>query len=332
MFHREQQKRDIPKSFESILYIVQEKLGDGFLTLPFIYELHRKFPHTKITILASKYNYKLFEALSFIEELLIYRQDHKLLSEKLRSRKYDIFFNPKDHPSMTILRMMKRVKADIKIGLNHFRHNKHFNILLENDENMHIVEKNALLLKHYGLSFPLKNDIQLIDNIENEFYSKKDKSALKNNISINLSSGGILRKLPVEKWVEVIEYIFSKNLSKKINLLAMPENQAEAEQIKSRFPDKINYPIPTKDIYEAGVVIKNSSLLVSPDTALVHVAAAVKTPIIGLYQNKGLNMKRFSPYNATCEIVLSPDREIGNIKVDQITAAIQKYEDEDILH
>ncbi len=321
----------LPDRFGSILYIVQEKLGDGFLTLPFIYELHRNFPRVKISLIASKYNYKLFESLDFIEDLFIYRRDHSTLFRQLQDRQYDIFFSPKDHPSMTILRMMKHINATFKAGLQHRHHDKHFNILLPNDPNMHIVEKNSLLITYYGIKFPLKNKIDIIDQMEENFQNKWDKIVIKNNICINLSSGGLLRKLPTEKWTQIIDFIFQNNYSDKINLLAMPENAKDAKILKRKFPDKIQYPIPTENIYEAGVVIKNSSLLISPDTALVHVAAAVRTPIIGLYQNKGLNLNRFSPYQAKYEIVLSPDKELKNISVADITTALSKVANENLL-
>lgn len=314
----------MPDNFDSILYIVQEKLGDGFLTLPFLYELHHNFPKVKISLVASKYNYKLFEPLQFIEELFIYRQNHGQLFQQLQNRQYDIFFNPKDHPSMTVLRMMKHINATCKVGLQHYRHDKHFNVLLPNCPNMHIVEKNGLLLKNYGIKFPLRNRIKVIDNLETNFLESLDNISIKNNICINLSSGGLRRKVPIEKWIKIIDYILTNNYSEQINLLAMPENREDAEIIKTKFSEKIHFPIPTNNIYEAGIVIKNSNLLISPDTALIHVAAAVQTPIIGLYQNKGLNLKRFSPYQANYAIVLSPDKELKNIKIADIINALKK--------
>ncbi len=322
----------MPERFHSLLYIVQEKLGDGFLTLPFLYELHRKFPHVEISVIASKYNRILFEPLDFIHELFIYRKDHRKLFRQLKSRNYDIFFNPKDHPSVTILRMMKHINARYKVGLQHHRHNKHFDVLLPNDDNRHIVEKNALLLENYAVNFPINPPITVINQFESDFFKKFPRINLKDNICVNLSSGGIRRKLPVEKWIAIIDFILKHQLSDKINLLAMPENQADATKIKNIFFDKIVYPIPTKNIYEAGIVINHSRALLSPDTALIHVAAAVQTPVIGLYQNKGLNLKRFSPYQATCEIVLSPDKELENIAVEDICRALIKLKNENILH
>lgn len=307
-------------------------MGDGFLTLPFLYEFHDQFPQVKISVLASKYNYRLFEPLDFLEEVLIYRQDPKELYRKLADRHYDLFFNPKDHPSLTLLRMMKHIHAGCKIGLEHPQHNKHYNFLLENNESMPVIEKNGLLLNLYGGKVALKNEVPIIDHLEADFWKNLPSESLFGHMCINLSSGGSLRKLQTAKWIEIINYIFQNKLSFKINLLAMPENHADAMIIKSKFLNKINYPIPTKNIYEAGIVIKNSCLFISPDTALVHVAAAVKTPVIGLYQNKGLNLNRFSPYGVDCEIVLSPDREIGNIQTTQIIKALENLCHENNIH
>lgn len=294
--------------------------------------MHERFPELEISVIVSKYNYELFKPIEFIHELFIYRKDHKQLFLQLKSRDYDIFLNPRDHPSMTILRMMKHINAKYKMGLQHNRHDKHFDVLLPNDDNRHIVEKNALLLEKYGVNFPISPQISVINQFESDFFKKFPNERLQNNFCINLSSGGLRRKLPVEKWIAIIDFIFKHQLSDKINLLAMTENQADAAKIKSKFTDKIVYPIPTKNIYEAAIVINLSPILLSPDTALIHVAAAVKTPVIGLYQNKGLNLKRFMPYQAPCEIILSPDKELENIAIEDVCRALMKLKNENILY
>ena len=97
-----------------------------------------------IDILCSRRNREIFNKVSFIEKIFTYRNGNKLW-EKLSSNKYDIFYNPKDHPSITSFRIAKRVKAKVKVCISNKRHDQHYNYALKNLNAKRILEKNALL-------------------------------------------------------------------------------------------------------------------------------------------------------------------------------------------
>jgi len=49
-----------------------------------------------------------------------------------------------------------------------------------------------------------------------------------------------------------------------------------------------------------------ASLVVSPDTALIHLASAFDTPVIGIYQNDGIKAREWGPRSRAHAVVLAP--------------------------
>lgn len=71
-------------------------------------------------------------------------------------------------------------------------------------------------------------------------------------------------------------------------------------------------------------MIQRGDLLVSPDTALVHVAAAVGTPVIGLYPRDLRNRRLFAPYGVPSQLLGSDSTTLDSIQPQQVYQAIWK--------
>jgi ADP-heptose:LPS heptosyltransferase len=50
---------------------------------------------------------------------------------------------------------------------------------------------------------------------------------------------------------------------------------------------------------------QRADLVISPDTAVVHIASAFDTPVIGIYQNNGVKPVEWGPRSSACAVVLS---------------------------
>lgn len=87
---------------------------------------------------------------------------------------------------------------------------------------------------------------------------------------------------------------------------------------------------PFHTIWSAAALVKYADLVISPDTAWVHIARAFQRPLIALYNNKilpgGLINKRvWAPdYQPSTQIV-STDKLISHIPVRQIEPLIRQY-------
>jgi len=300
------------KNPKRILIQCQEKIGDGILLFPLLYGLKLFFPDLSIDILCSRRNREIFNKVSFIENFFIYRNGKKLW-QKLNSNKYDIFYNPKDHPSITSFRIAKRVQAKVKVCISNKRHDQHYNYVLKNLNEKTILEKNALLLKEYDKNFkilpwlPINND-----QIKNH------------EVCINISSGSPQREWPVVKWIDLINMIYENDKTTKINIIAINKDQNKINAIKRKIGHSINFHSNFNNILDSVSIISKSKVLISPDTAMVHLADATKIKILGLYSADSLNVERYSPFFSKYKIIQSNSLSINNIETQKVFLEYRK--------
>jgi ADP-heptose:LPS heptosyltransferase len=305
------EKKKIPDSVSSIIILAQEKLGDAILLLPFLNGFNKRFPDAIIDLCCTHYNKKVFEGIPFIRNCISYRPFNFRFSKIIRSERYQILYNPKSGPSKTFHHLTNKINAEVKVCLDHKYNNPIYNYSLPNDNSKHIVEKYSELLHYY-------DDSSIVSNWLPEFFLKFPSNI--NNrkyIAINISAGNQSRKIPAEKWIKAIASILEIN-NTNIALFASRKESRDAIKIKSVFKEKIFYPLESPTLYHASGIINDSEMLLSVDTSLIHLAAALGKPVLGLYNNDKLNYTRYSPYNTISENVVSKTGFIRDIDVESI--------------
>ena len=80
----------------------------------------------------------------------------------------------------------------------------------------------------------------------------------------------------------------------------------------------MHFPLESPNLYYAAGIINNAQMLISIDTSLIHLAAALNKPIIGLYNNDKINYARYSPYNTISDSVISNSRFIRDIESESV--------------
>ena len=68
---------------------------------------------------------------------------------------------------------------------------------------------------------------------------------------------------------------------------------------------------------------ERASMVISPDTAVVHVASALGTPVIGIYQDNGVKAIQWAPRSPGSAVVLSACRDtLAGFRVDEVLARV----------
>lgn len=295
--------RPLPVNPQKILVQAQEKIGDAVLLLPTIGGLKKLFPDSVIHILCSSANEPIFQSLIEIEKTMVYRTGRRFW-QSLRETDYDLFYNPKDHPSITAFKIAKHVQADVKVCLAHRRQEQHYHHGLTTVNTCRILEKNGTLLWAYDFGFQVE-----------PFFPNVDFSGPKNDneITINFSAGSESRKWPSNQWIDLISLLIERKAGIKINILAHGSDVDQARRIEAQFKTVVDLYDQLNSILEAGPIIQRSALLVSPDTAMIHVADAVGTPVAGLYSGDKRNVERYRPFWVKHQILQSESLSIQNI-------------------
>ncbi len=300
---------DIPKySVSNILVVQIGKLGDMILTTPLFHELKRLYPNAKLTVLASDLNQNILKEQSVINEVLIYKKSFlpllKLLFT-LKNRRYDLWIDPKNEKSDTSRFLMKYAKPVNSLGYNFG--DKVYDIDLTNKElGNHAVDIYLTPIKALDPAFvpaPKTPVMEIPGEVKNSIKALLPGSS--NNIFINLSAGQPARHWEIDNWIAVINEINS--LGEYTFLLnAFGINEADLSLLKTSIQGKYILVDHLSQL-EIAEAIRNSMIVISPDTSAVHFASGFNIPVIDLMNNVPWNIERFAPLSEKQKILISND-------------------------
>ena len=303
----------LPKKLDKVLIQSQEKIGDGILLFPLIYGLKSIFKDCEIHVLCSRKNVNLFRKLSLVSQTLIYRSG-KNFWRSLALNEYDLFYNPKDHPSITAFKIAKKVKAKVKVCIADNRQNQHYNYPLNNDQVKLVIEKNCLLLREYD---PTIDIIPWIPQIE------RDK-IINKQICINISADSNYRIWPIEKWISLIDMISSNDPEMRINVFSMNKDKSTSKILENKFGNIINNYPQFESILDSTSIIQKSKIFISSDTAMIHLSDAAQTPVLGLFSGDNNNLARYKPFWTINKIIQSDSLSIKNIDAARVFSEYKK--------
>lgn len=321
LFHKKNANRPFSGPFESVVILATEKTGDSILLTPLIRILRSNFPNLEIHIVSfTKISADFFRHDRNITAIHEVKKDPVKYWKDVLSKEFDLLFNTKDGPSTNFLLQTALIRSRFKVGHNNPYHKGIFDNLLEVDFHTRMALKNCSLLPLLSV-IPGEDDYrpylphQPISDVMAAFLEKLEAGS----IGINISAGGRNRYWTEKKWSNLIS-IFPEQ---RFLVFSAPADN----QMKERLEDSHVNVLPsprTNNIYEVGLLTSKLRLLISPDTALIHVASCYRIPVIGLYRQSLGDLNRFGPFLTEYELVVSPSNQVCDISLHEVSAALQK--------
>jgi ADP-heptose:LPS heptosyltransferase len=303
---------------QSIVILGPERFGDLIVLTPMIRALRSSFPEAGITLLGVTNMVSFLSHDPNLNRVVNIKRTRVSERREILRDHYDLLFNPKDHPSFTFLLLTARINARYKIGIYHRAHIGYFDYMHFFDDAAPTVEKNMVPLHFLDISFekrdlrPYLPDGEISSNIK-EFIEKLDGVK---PVGINLSASNPGKEWPLENWRALISEI-----DRPVVILAMPDDAGKKKLLEREFKQVVPSP-PTGTLLDAGYLIAQLDLLVTTDTALVHVAGCCNTPVVVLYRLER-DMKKFPPASDLNRILISPTSDLADISPDQVTQAVK---------
>ena len=309
-----------PRSPQSFVILAQEKLGDAILMTPLFANLKRLFPGAGITVVAFSRIGWFFEAHPHVDRVLYAKPDWLAFFRRARRETYDVLFNSKDHPSFTFLFVTLLLRTRHTVGFDHPYHQGYFHHLLTGPFHRHMVEKYCDFLRYLaGESARLQCRPSLPDGpvsaAVREFLSRKAGSY---ELVANLSAGEPDREWSLERWKE-----FFSGEKRPAVVVSMPGRYADKRMLEREFA-QIQPSPGTQSIFDAAALIRHARCLVSPDTALVHVAACSDTPVVALYRADPDHVRRFGPLSSRHRSLVSPSYRVEDIPPSEAVEATEE--------
>ena len=276
----------------NILLLQLKRIGDLILTIPAIATLRRNFPAARVTLVVSSECAALLPAVSNVDRILLARRNLRDLTLFLAvtSEKFDccVDFSRNDRSAfLAFLSQARkrivshRVRDQSKIRAriyNHFVDNRM--------RDMHTVDYNLALLEPLGGS-----NASRVVHLELPEVALEEANKLRRDSKIGApfiifhpGSARIEKFWDPARWADVINYA-GQNSDIDLVLTSGPSRleQAHVTEIKTKTRPRIVDLSGRTDLLTLAALIAQARLLVTVDSAPMHLATAVQTPQVVLF-------------------------------------------------
>jgi len=264
---------------KKILIIRFSSIGDIVLTTPVLRCLKQQINSVEIHFLTKKQFFPLLQNNPNIDKIHFIEKRLKEVIPQLKSKKFDYIIDlHKNIRSISvILRLRKPFSTFKKLNLKKWLlTNFKINLLPK----IHIVDRYMKAAKHFNI----KNDYKGLD-----YFIPKDEeinidclpqSHQKGYIGFVIGAKHITKQLPENKIISVCQKI-----NKPIVLLGDERDRKNGEVIKKIVGDKIFNACGLYNINQSASLIKQAEKIITTDTGLMHIAAALKKDILSIWGN-----------------------------------------------
>ncbi len=276
------------------------RYGDLILATPIFEEIKKFDANSILSVIAGRKNYEILLNNPYVDEILIYdKAPLKFIKFlfKLKFKKFDFYIDVKDHYSSESKFLAKVINAKIKIGYNKPNNSKVFDIdftLDKANELSHFTSNSLFAISKVGINIQnyLPKPI-LFESMESQTYV--NEFLLNKNITdfslINISATSENRIWNIENWNELILQTDLKN--RNVIITFAPDQKLLSEEFL-----KLNNKIilfKSRNFTDIVSLCKRAELIITPDTAIVHIASAFDKPLLALYNGLEWNYNKFHP-------------------------------------
>ncbi|MGA1847541.1 glycosyltransferase family 9 protein [Deferribacter abyssi] len=290
-------------------------IGDSILTTPLIKAVKYFYPNSKVYFCVRPESAPLFKNLSFIDEIIIFdkRNTEKgiknliLFIKKLKKIHFDIIISCHKSLRSTLINFFSNPKRSI--SFNESVLSFLYSDTINRKMSLHEVERNLLLLK-----LILKNyDFQKIKKIAGKPEVSYDEKLYKNIarflkasfpnkkiVGIAPASMWATKMWPAEYFTKLIEKLYKNDY---IPIIFASKNEIPVvNKIKTYTSTPFINLAGKTSILELSTWIKSVDLLISNDSAPLHISIAHNKPVVGIF---GPTVKElgFYPYDNKSIIV-----------------------------
>lgn len=353
----------------SILVIRLDAIGDVLMTGPFLRELRRAFPKAKISLILGPDTANLVETCPHIDRVLTNRvltdrfppvtrwwhpMSRRFVALSFARRhlwpaRYDMAVVPRwgeDPYDASILALLSgapcRVGYSARRLIKNGAYDRFYTLVVDDRSVKHEVERNLHLLSELQKDFH-DDALELWlshedERVANQVLASWDGESL---VALSPGAGSPRRIWAIERYVEVGRWLVDRGA--RLVVVGGPGDEGRGEQLRRIGGDVIDLT-NRATVRETAAVLAHCSLFCGNDSGPMHLAAAVRVPIVevschpvsgdDLHPN---SPKRFGPWGVPNRVV-QPEMPkddcaagcrfevphcILNVRVDSVIAALE---------
>ena len=350
-----------------ILLIAMSGIGDTLIATPLIHELRANFPTAQIDVLVMWAGAKdLLESNPHVNRVwqrnMIKEGALKTLPFllQLRKERYDVSLNAHTQGRLAYRGVAAVIGAKLRVG-HAYENTKPWERALihktiPEDYTVHNIDNNNRLLPLIGAKTLLPSHEMELELTEkergwaNEYLAKNNLGGRK-RLGIHVGSGGTknlaLKRWPLENYIALLKRFTAARPETAVILFGGPEEVGPHARILAEVRNANIFTPETKNLRQAGALMKHLDAFLSVDTVLMHLAAAMQVPnqivieaptinatnvpygnAFTLIKNPGVNGRNLDYYRYNGLPIQGTDEELialmKSVGVEEVLAAVTK--------
>ena len=284
-------------SQKKILIIKLGALGDLILAVPSLRAIRKEFPHQHISLLTDERVYGIIYQCPYLSEIIVYQRKGKgkiirilKLARRLRQEDFDIGIdlqnNWQSHLILYLSKIYKRYGYNRKGGFLLSDKVDYFHPRGASKEVLPPVKHQLRLLNLLNIN-QIDERLELWTSPEEEryiedFLRQEWIGREQKIIAINLFAKWETKNWDLENLSQLATKLM-KLYSARIVLIGESRYRRKSEKFQSLLKARIVNAVGKTNLGELVYLLKRCELLVTPDSAAMHIAAAVGTPFVALF-------------------------------------------------
>jgi heptosyltransferase II len=286
-----------------ILIIAPNWIGDAVMTQPLLAAVKEQYPESTIDVLASTWVAPIYRACSEVNQVIEAKFEHKQLQWSLRkqlandlaAKKYQVCFVLPNSLKSALIPWLANIpfrigyRGELRFGL--------INLSLDNPSKIN----RPPMVEHYLALSRLLNEEQITSSFGNITPKLNVSNTAKESVEAKLSAAkisatnifvmcpgaeyGPTKRWPTSHFADLAQRLIASNPNSQIILLGSKGDHALAQEITSQAKQNahIHNWCGDTSLDEAIALIGMSKAVISNDSGLMHIAAALKTPQVAIF-------------------------------------------------
>jgi heptosyltransferase-2 len=297
------------KTIRKILIIQTAFAGDVILTTPLIRAAQNGFPNAKVHFLAIPVAANILENNPHLTHIWLYDKrnaDSGLrrflsLSGKLRRQNFDIMLVP--HRSIRSALLALLSAASIRIGFDTSAGAFLFTQRIKYRQDVHEIERNLSLIKSLGIQtedrypevFPDHDDIAVVNKLLTQHTNGGS-----NLVAVAPGSVWPTKRWPKESYSQLCKQFSNQGTS--VFLIGGSDDKILCDDISNKVGSKVFCVAGQLTLRQSAELLKRCSVLVTNDSAPLHMAAAVGIPTVAIF-GPTIPGFGFYPYRSNSRVI-----------------------------
>lgn len=324
----DKRKKDVdldPSKINRILFLRTDgKIGDYIISSFIFREIKKYYSNIKIDIVSDKSLENLLKLNENIDEYYTFNRkkifEWRKISRILKKNNYDVLLDSTEGLKYKQVYLINRVNAKVNVGYNKDGY-KIYNKNVKQNNTLKMIEIYKKMMKKVNIEIQNTNyDVPVSKDSERNVKKFLDENNTNEKIiALNFFGASKGRKINEEIALIIIKKLNEMYKNYKIIILDSPNDRETIYNILKKTDNKnILFFEESKTVLDSISIIKRSDLVVSLDTAILHIAEGLNKKIIAFYGPK-LNKNKWRI------------REEGNILIDYTESGINSVDFEKVF-